>query len=83
MGMTASSSNPSGSGTTNGVLSHNSVESNAGNGLNFLTAAQIINVTVTDSVSASSTSNGVNAESDGGTLVSIMVRNSTIANNTI
>jgi Right handed beta helix region len=76
---------PSGSGTTNSVLSHVRIENNISGGLLFTTSAQTINVTVADSVSANNGANGSNpgiyASSNGGTQVSVMVRNSTIANN--
>ena len=73
--------NPSGSGTTNGVLDHVKMQNNGANGLNVFTATQTINVTVADSVSAGNTSNGIVAASNGGTLLNVMVRNSVLANN--
>jgi hypothetical protein len=73
--------NPSGSGTTNGVLDHVKMQSNGANGLNVFTATQTINVTVADSVSAANASNGIVAASNGGTLLNVMVRNSVLANN--
>jgi Right handed beta helix region len=72
---------PTGSGTTNGVLNHIDIENSGGIGLFVVTATQTINVTVTDSVSANNTTAGITLDSLGGTLVSAMVRNSTIANN--
>jgi hypothetical protein len=72
--------NPSGSGTMTGVLNHADLENNAGNGLNVLTSSQTINITINDSV-LSNSFDGLFAESDGGVPVNIMVRNSTIANN--
>jgi Right handed beta helix region len=74
---------PAGSGITNAVLDHVEIVDNAGNGLDADTATQTMNVTVTDSVSARNSLDGINAESDGGTPVNVMVRNSTIANNAI
>jgi hypothetical protein len=68
-------------GTTDGVLNHVEMERNGGAGLAVTTSSsQSINVTVSDSVSASN-GYGISAESDGGTPVNVMVRNSTIANN--
>jgi hypothetical protein len=72
---------PTGAGTTTGVLDHVKIQNNGGNGLSVVTATQTINVTVTDSVSAGNTMNGILAQTNGGTPVNIMVRNSTIANN--
>ncbi len=74
---------PQGSGTTNGVLSHVEIENNAAEGLNVTAltpSTQTINVTVTDSVSANNTVDGIFVQSSG-TPVTVMVRNSTIANN--
>jgi hypothetical protein len=71
---------PNGTGTTNGVFEHVEVENNAADGLEFLTDTQVINATVSDCVSASN-SVGINATANGETAVSVMVRNSTIANN--
>jgi hypothetical protein len=72
---------PAGSGTTTGVLDHVSMEDNANIGLFAVTTTQTINVTVSDSVSANNINSGIAADSGGGTPVSIMVRNSTIAYN--
>jgi hypothetical protein len=72
---------PAGSGTTTGVLDHVSMEGNANLGLFVVTTTQTINVTVSDSVSANNKNSGIAADSGGGMPVSIMVRNSTIANN--
>jgi hypothetical protein len=71
-----------GSGTTTGVLDHVMMENNHSNGLSVMTAAQTVNVTVTDSVSANNTSNGIFANASSGT-ISVMARNSTFANNTV
>jgi hypothetical protein len=74
-----------GPGTTTGVLNHVKIENNAGDGLNAntgLTGTQTINMTVTDSVSASNKTTGITVQSFGPFPVNIMVRNSTIANNT-
>ena len=74
-----------GPGTVTGVLDHVQIENNASDGINAntgLTGTQTINLTVTDSVSASNKTIGINAQSFGPFPVNIMVRNSTIANNT-
>jgi hypothetical protein len=68
-----------GSGTTNGFLDHVQIENNADIGLNVETASETTNVTVGDSVIASD-GIGIFALSTG-TPVNVMVRNSTIANN--
>jgi hypothetical protein len=73
--------NPSGSGTTNGVIDHVHIENNQTSGLNAVTGTQTINVTVSDSVSANNGVNGIDADSLSATPVSIMVRNSTLAYN--
>jgi hypothetical protein len=70
----------SGSGTTNGVLSHVDMENNGAFGLVAGTSSQTINVTVSDSVSANNATDGIFANSSGGT-INIMVRSSKIANN--
>jgi hypothetical protein len=73
---------PTGSGTTSGVLDHVQIESNFGHGLDVETNSQTINMTVSDSVSANNGGSGISANATGGTpAISIMVRNSTIANN--
>jgi len=72
----------SGSGTTTGVLNHVEMESNGIYGLlvsNFLTNV-VVSITVSDSVCAGNTIDGVHAFSSG-PMVSVMVRNSTITNN--
>jgi hypothetical protein len=74
-----------GPGTVTGVLDHVQIENNASDGLNAntgLTGTQAINITVTDSVSAHNKTRGIAVDSYGPFPVSIMVRNSTIANNT-
>jgi hypothetical protein len=74
-----------GPGTVTGVLNHVKIENNASDGLNVntgLTGTQTINITVTDSVSASNKTTGITVQAFGPFPVSIMVRNSTIANNT-
>jgi hypothetical protein len=72
--------NPTGSGTTNGVFNHVQLVYNSGGpGLEFSTGFSTINLTLSDSVSAS---NAFGVAGYGGTApVNIMVRNSTIANN--
>jgi hypothetical protein len=73
--------NPNGSGITNAVFDHVVLENNGGGGLGGsglrVAAAQTVNVTFTDSVSANN-ANGIYAFAGP---ASIMVRNSTIANN--
>jgi hypothetical protein len=70
-----------GYGTTTGVLDHVQLQHNSWSGLNVLTDTQAINITVSDSVIANNGSNGVIVASPGdGTPLSVMVRNSTIAN---
>jgi hypothetical protein len=69
-----------GSGTTTGVLDHVEMENNSSTGLD-VGGTQTMNVTVTDSVSANNGTAGILADATGGTGVTIMVRNSTIANN--
>jgi hypothetical protein len=72
---------PEGLGTTNGVLDHVQMENNGFHGLYVVTGQQTINITVSDSVSASNLQSGIAAFSGGGTPVGVMVRNTTIANN--
>jgi hypothetical protein len=72
---------PTGTGTTNGLLDHVTLENNGFGGLLAHTGTQTINMTVSDSVIANNVGFGIEALSDGGTQVSIMARNSTIANN--
>ena len=72
---------PSGSGTTNGVLNRVEMENNALSGLVAHSNSQAINVTVSDSVSVNNTNAGISSNSMSGELVTILVRNSTIANN--
>ncbi len=71
---------PEGSGTTLGTLDHVEMVHNGNSGLRVSTLTQIINVTVSDSVSASN-NQGIIAVSFSGTPVAIMVRHSTIDNN--
>jgi hypothetical protein len=71
---------PTSSGTTNGVLDRVHMENNGQDGL-FVGGTQTLTVTVSDSVSANNTFDGIAADSTGGPPASIMVRNSTIANN--
>jgi hypothetical protein len=83
---------PSGSGTTIAVLDHVEMENNEASGVEAVLSAQTVNVTVSDSVSANNVigiaanvpivSQRSNAAA-GGSVVSIMVRNSTIANNSL
>jgi hypothetical protein len=70
---------PSGSGTTNSVLSHVEVDNNGGPGLFVATTGQTVNVTFSDSVSTNNL-DGITASSNG-TPVNVMVRNSVLANN--
>jgi hypothetical protein len=72
---------PSDTGTTYGVLDRVHIEHNTLNGILISTTTQAINVTISDSVSASNGEAGILASSIGGTPVNVMVRNSTIANN--
>jgi hypothetical protein len=69
-----------GSGTTNGILNHVEIEHNF-NGISVQSTTQTVNVTISDSVSANNTFAGIGALSDNGMMVSVMVRNSTSANN--
>jgi len=71
---------PTGSGTTISVLDSIRMESNVHSGLNVVASNQIINVTLNDCVSAGNSTNGVRADSTGGT-TTIMVRKSTITYN--
>jgi hypothetical protein len=70
---------PSGSGTTNGVLNRVEMVHNAADGLNVTASSQTITVTVSDSVSVGN-ANGITGQFSGG-VATVMVRNSTIANN--
>jgi hypothetical protein len=74
---------PSGSGTTTGVLSHVEIENINGNGLLVITSSQTIDMTFSESVSSNNAQDGIFVESNGGTPINMMVRNSTIANNRI
>jgi hypothetical protein len=73
---------PNGSGSTNAVFDHVDLENNGVGGLGgsglMVSAAQTVNITFNDSVSANNLTNGIYAFLGP---VSIMVRNSTIANN--
>jgi hypothetical protein len=80
-GMVGISIEPFGPGTTTGVFEHVELENNGTNGLAVNTGTQTIDVTVSDSVSANNTNDGIFADSGSGLPASIMVRNSTIANN--
>ena len=71
---------PSGSGTTNGVLDHVKLQNDGTAGLSIGAFAQTINMTFSDSISASN-GDGIDASSTTGNSVSVTVRNSTIANN--
>jgi hypothetical protein len=73
--------NAGGSGAVGGVIDHVDMEKNESSALEIINASGIINVTVTDSVLANGFF-GISAASSGLTLVNVMVRNSTIANNT-
>jgi Right handed beta helix region len=74
--------NPNGSGSTNAVFDHVDLENNGVGGLGgsglMVSAAQPVNITFTDSVSANNGTNGIYAFVGA---INIMVRNSTIANN--
>ena len=73
---------PTGSGTTNGVLDHVQIQNNASRGLEAVSNSQTINVTVADSVIASNGAPGIYAFTGiSSPQISVMVRNSTIANN--
>jgi hypothetical protein len=73
---------PEGSGTTNAVIDHVKMQNNGASGLRGLVASQTINITVSDSVSASNGSAGIFAQSGGaGGTLSFMVRNCSIVNN--
>jgi hypothetical protein len=69
-----------GSGTTSGVLSHVEIAHNF-DGITVQSTTQTVNVTISDSVIANSVFAGIGALSDNGMMVSVMVRNSTSANN--
>jgi len=66
-------------GTTTAVLDHVELKNNASSGLFVPAGTPTINTTVSDSVIANNTS-GIYADSMSGASISIMVRNSTIAN---
>jgi hypothetical protein len=71
---------PSGSGTTSGVVSRVELENNSDDGLLADSLTQNISVTVSDSVSANN-GYGIFAQTLSSTAINVMVRNSTIANN--
>jgi hypothetical protein len=71
---------PTGSGAVIGVLDHVDIENLTNTGLNVSNNTGTIKLTVNDSVIADGY-DGITATSGGGILVNIMVRNSTIANN--
>jgi hypothetical protein len=75
-----------GTGTTTGVLSHVEMANNVGNGLTVTNASgpvSSINVTVSGSVCTDNAADGIAATPTGGATMQIMVRNSTIANNSL
>src|SRR5258708_28095586 len=73
---------PSGSGITTGVLDHVHMENNHNSGFFVNTATQDIRFTVSESVSANNAGSGIDAESSNAAAsVNVMVRNSTIADN--
>ena len=71
---------PTGTGPVSGVIDHVDIQNSTNTGLNVSNTTGIVNVTVTDSVVANGV-DGILANSSGLTLLNIMVRNSTIANN--
>ena len=73
----------SGSGTTSGAFGHVEIEHNGGRGLFIFTNTQTINMTFSDGVVSDNASVGISVESDGGTPVNMMVRNSAITDNMI
>ena len=75
-----------GTGTTTGVISHVEMANNVGNGLTVTNASgpvSSINVTVSGSVCTDNAADGIAATPTGGATMQIMVRNSTIANNSV
>jgi hypothetical protein len=75
-----------GTGATAGILSHVEMANNVGNGLTVTNASgpvSSVNVTVSDSVSTNNAADGIAATPTGGATMQIMVRNSTIANNSL
>jgi hypothetical protein len=72
---------PFGSGTITAVLNHVEMINNGGDGLSVSSSSQIINVTVSDGVSANNAANGISVSASGTAVITAMVRNSTIANN--
>jgi hypothetical protein len=71
---------PNGSGAVIGVLDHVGIENYGSTGLEVSNNTGAINLTVTDSAIADGY-DGIIAVSSGGTPVNVMVRNSTVANN--
>jgi Right handed beta helix region len=72
---------PSGTGAVAGVLDHLAIESNLSSGIVLQSSsAQTLNFTVSDSVIANNGASGINTQAIGAT-INVMVRNSTIANN--
>jgi hypothetical protein len=71
---------PFGSGTTSGIFDHVKLQNNVSIGLSVL-AGQTTTLTFTDSVSANNGGAGISDDGSAGPSGSIMVRNSTIANN--
>src|SRR5258708_27395691 len=67
-------------GVVNDVLDHVVMENTSNGGLYVVSTAPTVNLTVSDSVSANN-GFGIYSFSGGGTQVSVMVRNSPIANN--
>jgi hypothetical protein len=70
-----------GSGTTNGVLNHVEMENNEFDGL-IAQSDQTVNITISDSVSANNGNIGILNNPIGTVPSNILVRSSTIANNT-
>jgi hypothetical protein len=71
----------SGGNPTTAVFDHVELENNANDGLYAFTALQTVKITVTDSVVANNGNIGIYAVSNNSSVTSIMVRNSTIADN--
>ena len=73
---------PTGSGATNGVLNHVEIQNNGGAGLLLTNTNNAINMTFSDSVSANNSNGGIIVETNvDGSPANMMVRSSTIANN--
>jgi hypothetical protein len=71
---------PSASGAIAGILDHVTINHNGSTGLNVISGGGVTNITVTDSVCASNGDDGI-ALTTFGIPASMVVRNSTIANN--